>query len=394
MPHLSSLDAKSTSISVVTKAGGLKQLQIQDNGTGIRKADLSIVCERFTTSKLENFDDLTKICTYGFRGEALASISHVAQLFIQTKTKSEVCAYKAEYKDGKLKDDPKPCAGNQGTIITVEDLFHNVPQRKNALKAPNEEFQRIYDVISKYSIHNSSIAFLLKKHGEKNSIRTSGNGDRLENIRLIYGANVTTDMVHEDLHDDELRFKMSASFTTGNFNTMKKGIFLLFINHRLVESATLKSSIDSVYSTILPRGMHPFIYISLELDPLTVDVNVHPTKHEVHFLHEAVIIERIKDCLEKRLLAQNDSRTFYTQSRLPFEMSSVRVEVEGEEDQDGEKSVTVDKTIYAKDLVRTDSKDQKLDKFFSQSQVVASSTQLPVNLTQQMIVDVEEEELK
>lgn len=377
-------------MSVTTKAGGLKQLQIQDNGTGIRKDDLSIVCERFTTSKLQNFDDLTKISTYGFRGEALASISHVAQLFIQTKTKAEVCAYKAEYKDGKLKDDPKPCAGNQGTIITVEDLFYNVPQRKNALKAPNEEFQKIYDVVSKYSIHNSSIAFLLKKHGEKNSIRTSGNGDRLENIRLIYGSNVTADMIHADLDDEDFRFKMTASITTGNFNTMKKGIFLLFINHRLVESSNLKSSLDTVYSTILPRGMHPFIYISLELDPLNVDVNVHPTKHEVHFLHEEAIIEKIKDHLESKLLAQNDCRTFYTQSRLPFELESPSVRVEVEE---GEKSLVADKTIYAKDLVRTDSKDQKLDKFFSQSQIAASSTQYP-NLTQHMVVDVEEDDLK
>lgn len=385
------MDAKSTSISVITKAGGLKLLQIQDNGTGIRKEDLSIVCERFTTSKLENFDDLTKISTYGFRGEALSSITHVAQLSIQTKTKTEVCAYKAEYKDGKLKADPKPCAGNQGTVITVEDLFYNVPQRRNALKAPNEEFQKIYDVVSKYAIHNSSIAFLLKKHGEKNSIRTSGNGDRLENIRLIYGSNVTSDMLHTDLEDEHLRFKMSASATTGNFNTMKKGIFLLFINHRLVESPNLKFSLDTVYSTILPRGMHPFVYISLELDPANVDVNVHPTKHEVHFLHEEAIIEKIKDCLEGKLLAQNDSRTFYTQSRLPFESeTSVRREVK----EDMEKTVTVDRsTVYAKDMVRTDSKDQKLDKFFTQTQVAASSTQYS-SLTQQVKVTVEDEDLK
>lgn len=384
------MDAKSTSISVVTKSGGLKLLQIQDNGTGIRKDDLGIVCERFTTSKLVKFDDLANISTYGFRGEALCSISHVAQLSIQTKTKSEVCAYKAEYKDGKLKDNPKPCAGNQGTIITVEDLFYNVPQRKNALKAPNEEFQKIYDVVSKYAIHNATIAFVLKKHGEKNSIKTSGNGDRLENIRLIYGSNVTTDMITEELEDNTLRFKMTASVTTGNFNTMKKGIFLLFINHRLVESANLKASLDNVYSTILPRGMHPFVYISLELDPANVDVNVHPTKHEVHFMHEEAIVEKIKEFLEGKLLAQNDSRTFYTQSRLPFETdSSVRVEVEEQE-----KSLTTgDKPIYAKDLVRTDSKDQKLDKFFTQSQVVASSTQHQ-NLTQQIVIDVDEEDLK
>lgn len=363
------MDAQSTNIQVIVKSGGLKLLQIQDNGTGIRKEDLEIVCERFTTSKLEKFDDLSAIVTYGFRGEALASISHVAHLSIQTKTADSVCGYKASYVDGKLKDKPVPVAGNQGTIITVEELFHNVPQRKNALKAPNEEFQRIYEVVSKYAIHNANVAFLLKKHGDKNSIRTSGNSDREENIRLIYGQTVTSDLVSVEIDDADLRFKLTASITTANYDSAKRGIFLLFINNRLVESQNLKSALDSIYATILPRGMHPFVYISLLLEPSNVDVNVHPTKHEVHFLHEEAIIAKIKAEVEKKLLQNKDSRTFYTQSRLPFEGNSVRVDIEGP----ATPSSTQDKPIYAKDLVRTDAKEQKLDKFFNTSATQSQS---------------------
>ncbi|CAG2205711.1 MLH1 [Mytilus edulis] len=144
-----SLDAKSTSIQVTVKQGGLKLLQIQDNGSGVRKEDMEIVCERFTTSKLQKFEDLNSIATYGFRGEALASISHVAHVTITTRTADSKCAYKGMYSDGKLKEPVKPCAGNIGTQITVEDLFYNITTRRKALKSPSDEHAKVVEVVSR-----------------------------------------------------------------------------------------------------------------------------------------------------------------------------------------------------------------------------------------------------
>ena len=119
------LDAGSTSIQITVKDGGLKLLKIQDNGTGINKEDFAIVCERFTTSKLEKFDDLTSIGTHGFRGEALASISHVAHLTIVTKTVDMQCAFRCQYTDGKLLGTPKPCAGTQVCFIPFYELTYS-----------------------------------------------------------------------------------------------------------------------------------------------------------------------------------------------------------------------------------------------------------------------------
>ena len=152
---------------------------------------------------------------------------------------------------------------------------------------------------------------------------------------------------------------------------MKKGIILLFINHRLVESATIKSMIDQVYATHLPKGMHPFVYMSLELEPSNVDVNVHPTKHEVHFLHEDEILEKVKAAIETELLNRHESRTFYIQSRLPG-CPDVKKD-------DLNKSQTEEK-VYDKDLVRPDYKIQKLEKFYGNSS--KNETNLEPSLTQ------------
>ncbi|KAI4486155.1 hypothetical protein M0802_012523 [Mischocyttarus mexicanus] len=357
-----SLDAKATNIQIIVKEGGLKLLQIQDNGTGIKKDDMDIVCERFTTSKLQNFDDLKTISTYGFRGEALASISHIALLTITTKTSDEKCAYRAMYINSKLKEQPKPCAGNQGTMITIENLFYNVATRRKALSSSSEEFNKITDVVIKYSIHNPKVGFTLKKHGETTpQVRTTHNSTKMNNIKILYGNPVARELLEIEFQDDTYQFKMHALITNPNY-TSKRMIFLLFINNRLVESTPIKKMLEEMYAIHLPKKTHPFVYLSLEINPNNVDVNVHPTKHEVRFLHEDIIIEKVKLALDEKLSSDSASRTFYMQARLPkvdvTEKTLKEILPEFNKDNSGKQ-----KKIYDKDLIRTDSTDQKLDKF-------------------------------
>nr|KAJ3423002.1 DNA mismatch repair protein [Polyrhizophydium stewartii] len=334
------LDAGSTSVQVLVKDGGLKLLQIQDTGHGIHKDDLGIVCERFTTSKLRKFEDLHSIATFGFRGEALASISHVAHLTITSRTPDSP----ATYSDGKLvppkagaSADPKPCAGNAGTTITVrvpacsavqraaayagaleqvEDLFFNVPIRRKTFTNLAEEYTRVLEVVQRYAIHNSRVGFSCKKHSAQVAdLQTASNASKLDNIRAVFGNNVARELIEFEFESVRWQFKATGHISNANFNT-KRFTLLLFINNRLVESPAVKKSLEALYAKYLPKGTHPFVYLSLELNPETVDVNVHPTKRHVQFLHEDSIIEALCEAIDQRLASANDSRVYYVQTTL------------------------------------------------------------------------------
>ncbi|KAL9127752.1 MAG: hypothetical protein Q9217_003435 [Psora testacea] len=318
------VDAGSTSLEIVVKDGGLKLLQITDNGHGIHRDDMPILCERFTTSKLKTFEDLATIGTYGFRGEALASISHIAHLTITTKTADSSCAWRAHYADGKLTPakpgqsvEPKPTAGRGGTQITVEDLFYNVPSRQRAFRSPSEEYSKILDIVGRYAVHCAGVAFSCKKHGDSAmSISIPSNASTVDIIRQIYGSAVTNELIDFEVSDEKWGFKASGWTSNANYHS-KKTTILLFINNRSVESSAIKKAIEQTYSIYLPKGGRPFIYLSLDIDPQRVDVNVHPTKREVNFLNEDEIVGCICDTIRAKLTQVDTSRTFTTQSLLP-----------------------------------------------------------------------------
>ncbi|TPX07337.1 uncharacterized protein E0L32_010759 [Thyridium curvatum] len=371
------VDAGSTSLEVLVKDGGLKLLQITDNGCGIEKEDLAILCERFTTSKLQKFEDLSSIATYGFRGEALASISHIAHLSVTTKTKDSNCAWRAHYGSGKLvaakpgqAADPKPVAGRPGTQITVEDLFYNVPTRKRAFRSPSEEYNKIMDMVGRYAIHCSHVAFSCKKHGESStSIAIQSSAATTDRIRQIYGGNVANELVEYETADDRWGFKAHGWATNANYHS-KKTTLLLFINHRCVESTNIRKTVEQTYAGFLPKNGRPFVYLSLEIDPQRVDVNVHPTKKEVNFLNEDEIVQAICEELRSKLADVDKSRTFMTQTLLLGGAMSGTTSTIHKYNPDGEPPASASSTNakrtaastrpYENNLVRTDTNMRKI----------------------------------
>ncbi|EEA04856.1 DNA mismatch repair protein MutL, putative [Cryptosporidium muris RN66] len=322
-----SLDAGSSSISLQLKHGGLKGLQIIDNGYGIDKADFPLLCERFTTSKLRLLSDIDSLKTFGFRGEALASISYVSRLSITSMTDSSSCAFTASFIDGKIISDITPVAANQrGTIIKFSDLFYNMPARLRSLGSSSEEYSMCLELVQKYCIEFYKVGFSVRKFGNTClDLRTPG-GDNIQRedvIQLLYGRELSKDLIYlnissninshsSDVKSEELSLhslipKYNINLYMSNLNYRpKKSTVIIFINQRLVSSSSIKQAIDMAYQY---TGTQYWVFISIKVPPETIDPNVHPTKSKVQLTHDVLIAEIIQNRMIKALQDTSSSRS-------------------------------------------------------------------------------------
>lgn len=246
------------------------------------------------------------------------------------------------------------------TGFQVEDLFYNVSTRRRAFSSSSEEYAKILDMAGRYAVHCSGVAFSCKKHGDSAmGISVPVMATTIDRIRLIHGPAVANELIELPVKEGSLGLDAICWASNVNYH-VKRTTLLLFINHRAVESSAIKKALEHVYTAFLPKGGHPFVYLSIEIDPRRVDVNVHPTKREVNFLHEDEIIGTICDQLRIKLTSANTSRTFMTQSLLPGSRSSAAPGPPGSAaDNMFEKRAPAQK-IYENNLVRTDAKLRKI----------------------------------
>jgi DNA mismatch repair protein MLH1 len=264
-----------------------------------------------------------------------------------------------------------PIHSSKLTGPKVEDLFYNVPTRRRAFRSASEEYAKILDVVGRYAVHCSGVAFSCRKHGDSGvSISTPASASIVDRIRQIHGSAVANEVVEFKAEDTKFGFRASGYATNANYH-VKKTVILLFINHRAVESTAVKRAVEQTYSSFLPKGGHPFVYLDLEIEPNRVDVNVHPTKREVNFLNEDEIIELICTEIRSKLAEVDSSRTFLTQSLLPGMQTIETLQREQEtstteDTAEASKGVATPKTPaptkkpYENNLVRTDSKVRKI----------------------------------
>lgn len=300
------IDANATEINIEVEESGVASIRVVDNGTGISEDDLDLVFHRHATSKLDEDDDLFHIRTLGFRGEALASISSVAKVTLKTCTDNEE-GHEIYAENGAILN-KKPAKAKRGTDIRVESLFYNTPARLKYIKSLYTELGKITDIINRMAMSHPDIRISLVADG-KTIIHTNGSGKTNEVMAEIYGMKVAKDLVH--ISGDTSDYHLEGFVAKPEHSRSNKHYISIFINGRYIKNFILNKAILEGYHTLLTIGRYPICYINITMDPILVDVNVHPTKLEVRLSKEEqlykLIVEKIQDAFkDKVLIPHND----------------------------------------------------------------------------------------
>ncbi|NLQ18464.1 DNA mismatch repair endonuclease MutL [Marinomonas sp. M1K-6] len=278
-----SLDAGSSQLDIDVEQGGVRRIKIRDNGTGIMKDDLSLALSRHATSKIITLDDLEAVRTLGFRGEALASISSVSRMHLTSQAENEVEAWRVEAEGKDMATAIRPASHPQGTTIEVRDLFFNTPARRKFLRTEKTEFAHLEEVVKRLALSRYETGFRLSHNGKQvYDLRPVTDQLHAEHrLATLLGKKFIENSLTLDVEAAGLRLWGWIGLPT--FSRSQADLQYFFVNGRVVKDKLVAHAVRQAYRDVLYNGRHPTFVLYLELDPSTVDVNVHPTKHEVRF---------------------------------------------------------------------------------------------------------------
>lgn len=282
------IDAQATQIDITIKESGIQSIRVVDNGTGIDEEDIGKAFGRHATSKIDNDYDLFHIRTLGFRGEALASISSVSKVTMKTCTDG-LLGHEVHVENGEI-NKQQPAKAKKGTDILVSELFYNTPARLKYVKSLYTELGKITDIVNRMAMSHPHIAFNLVSN-EKTVISTNGSGRTNEVMAEIYGMKIAKDLV--EIKGETEDYVMHGFVCKPEHTRSNRHYISIFINGRYIKNFVLNKAIIEGYHTLLPIGRYPIAYLNIEMDPILVDVNVHPTKLEVRLSKEQSLFDLI-----------------------------------------------------------------------------------------------------
>lgn len=284
------IDADSTVIEIDIEEAGLASIRVLDNGEGMENEDCKRAFRRHATSKIKDENDLFRVRTLGFRGEALPSIASVSHLEMTTST-GEGAGTKLVLQGGNIISESRS-SSRKGTEIVVSNLFFNTPARLKYMKTVHTELGNITDVVNRIALAHPEVSIRLRHHG-KNLLQTNGNGDVRHVLAAIYGTAVAKKML--PLHVSSLDFEVKGYIALPEITRASRNYMSSVVNGRYIKNFPLVKAVHEGYHTLLPIGRHPITFIEITMDPILVDVNVHPSKLEVRLSKETELHDLIRD---------------------------------------------------------------------------------------------------
>jgi len=312
-----SLDAGATDIRIDVENAGRRLLRITDDGCGMLRDDALLAFERHATSKLHEVKDLDAIATLGFRGEALPSIASVCRLTLETRAEDESTGTRIEIAGGKMLS-CEEIGAVRGTVITVRDLFYNVPARKKFLRSEQTELAHIASLVTHYSLAHPAKSFELR-NGAANLLNVTPVDTLRERVFQVFGTQTLDELIDLgviekavpfDPEADPVRFRLEGFVSRPQVQKNNRNSIFIFVNGRLIRDRLLLHALSAAYFNLMPAGCFPFALVFLTCDAGQVDVNVHPAKTEVRFHHQTVVHDFVRDGIRDRLIATRPAPAF------------------------------------------------------------------------------------
>jgi len=307
-----SIDAGADKIDITIEKAGIKKIQVSDNGSGMNSDDASLACDSHTTSKISKVQDLASINSMGFRGEALASISSVSKLTLETKSKEEKSGTIVTIKGGKDKKVEEK-ARNNGTSISVEDIFFNVPARKKFLKSETTEYKHILVVFFNYAMAFPDIHFTLTKDSKEiynlpRIEKDNFNAELKVRVHDLFGDKISDNVIEITYNSPYIQ--IIGLLGHPRIARSRRSYQLIFLNKRPISDNLISKAVYDAYQGLIPKGQYPVFFLFLKINPTKVDVNVHPRKNEVRFDDTGSIFKAVKQAARQTLLkfVQKDTK--------------------------------------------------------------------------------------
>lgn len=379
------IDAGSTVIEVEVEEAGLGKIRILDNGDGILEEDVLMAFQRHATSKIKNDDDLFRIRTLGFRGEALPSIASVSHFEMKTST-GEVGS-RVVFEGGVLQVH-EAAAARKGTDIVVTDLFFNTPARLKYLKTVHTELGNITDIMNRLALSHPEISFRLI-HNDRKLLHTTGNGDVRQVLAAIYGINIVKKMV--PISATSLDYQVNGWIALPEITRASRNYISTMINGRFIKNYPLVKAVQEGYHTLLPIGRYPIVLLSVEMDPILVDVNVHPSKMEVRLSKEQELNQLVTDAIKKVFKSQELIPSGFIQPEKKEKLQSEQTFLEL--DHVVEKELPIERTVYPESILRKPVTTERVEDIQRPVSMVKEESLAPVKTETVAVVEIEEEEI-